>query len=103
MARFFLGAQMKTVLRIALLSLICISLLTPNKKKELCHSNAGPRIKTILNLYDAFGYQTARHFLAGIFRPGSLQTERRSLSTLATGGEISRTNVKAARRDLQPG
>jgi len=43
----------KTVLRIALLSLICVSLLTQNSVTRTLASDQN----SILNLYDAFGYQ----------------------------------------------
>src|SRR6267142_2266104 len=48
-----MGAPMKTVLRIALLSLICVSLLTQNSVTRTLASDQN----SILNLYDAFGYQ----------------------------------------------
>ena len=44
---------MKTVLRIALLSLICVSLLTQNSVTRTLAADQN----SILNLYDAFGYQ----------------------------------------------
>ena len=44
---------MKTTLRIALLSLICVSLLTQNSVTRTLASDQN----SILNLYDAFGYQ----------------------------------------------
>src|SRR6266478_2671651 len=48
-----MGAPMKTVLRIALLSLICVSLLTQNSVTRTLAADQN----SILNLYDAFGYQ----------------------------------------------
>src|SRR5881392_1823818 len=48
-----MDAPMKTVLRIALLSLICVSLLTQNSVNRTLAADQN----SILNLYDAFGYQ----------------------------------------------
>ena len=48
-----MGCSVKTILRIALLSLICVSLLTQNSVTRTLASDQN----SILNLYDAFGYQ----------------------------------------------
>jgi len=89
---------MKTVCRIALLSLICISLLT----QKTLSLDRGSDQNAHYDLYEPSAIRSGATFSTG-FSALVATTESTILSTLATARRNFEGNVKALARGSQPG